>query len=315
MFTPAGAEGIWPPADELRLVLIGKTGSGKSASAKTILSWSHILSKISSRSMTKLIDFRISDYQVEEEAGWMKRRIVVVVDFPGFRDTHQSKEQVIKEVTNCVVLSAPGPHAFLLTVPLGRFTEEKNTAATMIAEVFGEVALRNHTMVLFTRGDYLEESIVKYLAGAPASLKSLIDRCGGRYHVLNNRATRDVKQVHQLIRKVEQVVDESGGFYTNIMYQVMLAAIQEKKAAIQKKEATYRVALAAIEHHGAHTCGSPPRGMGGALEGAGLEGVTTARVRAAAIALGVPQSWRSVVRRRRSRGGRMRRRRRRREDA
>ncbi|KAJ3600682.1 hypothetical protein NHX12_031660 [Muraenolepis orangiensis] len=180
------------PEEELRLILIGKTGGGKSASASTP-SWAGVTS------------------------------------CPSFGDTHLSQEQVITEVSRCVVLTAPGPHAFLLVVPLGRYTEEDNMAVTQMAAVFGEVALRNHTVVLFTRGDDLEEPMEEYLANAPASFKALIDRCGGRYHVLNNRTPSDVEQVHELMRKVEQLVGDSGGCYTNAMYLEAVAAIREEE--------------------------------------------------------------------------------------
>ena len=59
-------------------------------------------------------------------------------------------------------------------------------------------SVSHYTVVLFTRGDELEEPIEEYLASAPASLNALIDRCGGRYHVFNNKAPSDVQQVHEL---------------------------------------------------------------------------------------------------------------------
>ena len=79
--------------------------------------------------------------------------------------------------------------------------------------------------------DYLRET-------APAGLKALIDRCGGRYHVLNNRDPSNSAQVKELLLKVGNMgMQTKEGFYTNNMFLEAEAAIREEQTRMLREKA------------------------------------------------------------------------------
>lgn len=166
-------------------------------------------------------------------------RKVAVIDTPGLFDTTLSNEDVLKRITMYIGLSSPGPHAFLVVLQLGRFTEEEKETVRMIQETFGEDASK-FIMVPFTHGDRLKKQTIQEFLSKSEDLKNIIQKCNGRYHVFNNNA-EDSSQVSQLLDKIEKMIEENGGsHYTTEMFLKAEEAIEKEKERILKEREAER---------------------------------------------------------------------------
>ncbi|CAC5419659.1 unnamed protein product [Mytilus coruscus] len=165
-------------------------------------------------------------------------RLLLVADTPGLFDTNHLNYEITSEISKCIGMTSPGPHAVLLVIAIGRYTKEEQDTVKHFIKHFGHDVIR-YMMIVFTREDSLKQgnkTIEEFLETAPSELKKIVHICENRYICVDNLANESEKErkVDELITNIDDMVAQNGGkCYINEMYtaaeEVLTRRMQHKK--------------------------------------------------------------------------------------
>ncbi|XP_016364861.1 GTPase IMAP family member 4-like [Sinocyclocheilus rhinocerous] len=144
-------------------------------------------------------------------------------------------ERIKEEIVRSVSLCPPGPHALLLVIPVKTLSgEPEMNASEMHTRLLSERVWK-HTIVLFACDDGVDELTIREHIH---SAEKILEKCGRRFHVLQKSTCESPTQIHALLKKIDDLVEENRGdfFIPQAYYVLIQQKTQEASGATELRK-------------------------------------------------------------------------------
>jgi len=132
------------------ILLIGRSGRGKSTLANVITNTNDFKESSSSVSETKKIQFEQFEHEFKIEQEETKKIIYQVIDTPGIGDTKMSDNEVLDIIAEAIYRAKDGISQVFFVID-GRFDQYEMTTYDLLRTMLFDKSITKHTTVVRTR--------------------------------------------------------------------------------------------------------------------------------------------------------------------
>ncbi len=209
---------------DLRIVLLGVSGAGKSAIANAILGRNAFKESKTTES--------------EKQTGRVEDRNISIIDTPELFNSQLTYEELQEQMMKSLSLAQPGPHVFLLVINLENFEEYERNLLNQIQDNFGAQVFK-FTLVLFTGREKMSRK-EWMLFILDTKFQELVSHFRDNYHAINSKNAMNQTCITELLHKIDETVKQNNHqHYVNEIYTMFRAkSIRIKKK--QEEEKTYK---------------------------------------------------------------------------